>query len=1242
MLGLFTGTVPMMASLMVMQGISLGMWKSFLERAIPNFQAPGRLKSNLESMLMQQQQHPGLPSYGTGTGTGGGGSGTSLDSLLNSLGGSGNGPGGGVSSLISQLLQQQASAGGMASGNGNGNNVQLQQQLLNQLAGLTGSGGGNSASVPLEQTPANQVPSSPLLSSDDPGGGEMDQNEYFEPSSTSPFTPTPGTSSTSSSSMATNTPNSLVETLHILSKLDPSVIQLMSQLMTKTTTPKTPLSSLSLKAHEEQFLHHHHDHNPGHFPPAHAHHHHQLYSSSPEFNDGQDVVEDGVGVSTPAEAEATLMYDPNTGQYFDQNGQEVQDPSLGGGGDVGGQATSSYSPLAHGLQYQVPEEMRYAHEQAEGAGEEVEGVPQQYMTAEGEDPGSDAHIKYIEVSSNDPHFSTNHAASHQPPPETQQSEPDLHGNAPNHASMDPNYQYVQDDQGNSHETPQNEQQAIHYVQDAEESVQDSPEDHHASNVVTSKTPQQRRRRPQIIIGAPLITTGGGRKVKVKHRRRPSKHRSKSLRSARVRSHRLRSYKYYRDQSGAASSQVKKKTIFGMPHLHRRSLETLPMNGTIDQVLATNQTTPSASNITSTTPTSSRKRRSLDRSWLSRDSEEEDEDNDDQEDGDQGYSMFSWRKLRFNLNRSKSRKKKKTPTTPLPLRKQSRKTSASSYRSPRLNHPGFGGRYRFVTPSYPHLPTSYFATRSSNGHHRPPQPLRRSRLSWSESQAKMVKIYPPPPPSTSTTPTLSTTTPLSPVMSNVQVSSQKIQLTSKNNCSKSSSSDSKTIRLWSQKEGFTNGQSDDNKCPEQPKTTPLPPTIDPPAVVGVTPFNFSQDGQTIQVSLGSGGGGSAGTAVTRRKVPKPRRKLKKPGNSTSTNSSSTTSTTPISVSIAPPTLVTTPTSAPSPVNDKLPLLPPVDPTSLSQLVGMLAQFTSTTTTTTTTPLPPPPTSDRKRGRGSGIPGMSTAQLMKNFQEMLKQYAAPSTTTTTTTTPSPEVIPKKILLIPSSNHPNRNHRKAHHDHEAEAEEHERPNSGETFTSPEENSSQESSSSGESSRERGAFPYGKFPKDFLQHVLKVINASRIDSFQYDPRQGRKAIQGKRKHASNEQTSGEEEEVNGNASQEEEERVVDNEFGGRTRGEGEEDEEVDEGNDKDEEEDNKSGNGVRDEYDQNRVDGIMPVRHSFKRVCYYLLDGGRDGRLSVDKLELHICSHLIVGYAHISPSGTVVVARPLEDTEK
>ena len=66
------------------------------------------------------------------------------------------------------------------------------------------------------------------------------------------------------------------------------------------------------------------------------------------------------------------------------------------------------------------------------------------------------------------------------------------------------------------------------------------------------------------------------------------------------------------------------------------------------------------------------------------------------------------------------------------------------------------------------------------------------------------------------------------------------------------------------------------------------------------------------------------------------------------------------------------------------------------------------------------------------------------------------------------------------------------------------------------------------------------------------------------------------------------------------------------------------------------------NRVDGKNPANHRFKRICYYLLNGGRDGQLDVSQLEPHICSHLIVGYARVSTNGLVEVEKPLEDSEK
>lgn len=57
----------------------------------------------------------------------------------------------------------------------------------------------------------------------------------------------------------------------------------------------------------------------------------------------------------------------------------------------------------------------------------------------------------------------------------------------------------------------------------------------------------------------------------------------------------------------------------------------------------------------------------------------------------------------------------------------------------------------------------------------------------------------------------------------------------------------------------------------------------------------------------------------------------------------------------------------------------------------------------------------------------------------------------------------------------------------------------------------------------------------------------------------------------------------------------------------------------------------------GMVPFQ--FKRVCYYLL---KVGNLDVNQLELHICSHLIIGYARISMNGLAVPERPEEDAEQ
>lgn len=90
-------------------------------------------------------------------------------------------------------------------------------------------------------------------------------------------------------------------------------------------------------------------------------------------------------------------------------------------------------------------------------------------------------------------------------------------------------------------------------------------------------------------------------------------------------------------------------------------------------------------------------------------------------------------------------------------------------------------------------------------------------------------------------------------------------------------------------------------------------------------------------------------------------------------------------------------------------------------------------------------------------------------------------------------------------------------------------------------------------------------------------------------------------------------------------------------------EGEEEDSEEDLINSVDLGGDEGENRVDGKNRASHRFKRVCYYLLDGGRDGQVDVGRLELHICSHLIVGYARINAaSGFVVAERPLEDSER
>lgn len=135
-------------------------------------------------------------------------------------------------------------------------------------------------------------------------------------------------------------------------------------------------------------------------------------------------------------------------------------------------------------------------------------------------------------------------------------------------------------------------------------------------------------------------------------------------------------------------------------------------------------------------------------------------------------------------------------------------------------------------------------------------------------------------------------------------------------------------------------------------------------------------------------------------------------------------------------------------------------------------------------------------------------------------------------------------------------------------------------------------------------QLPKEFMLHILKAMNMSKIDNFQVG---NRPAMRNKLKAETE-----------------------------REEDEGDDDED----NADDEEEDEDINLPAKDV--DNVVDGVMPVGHRFKRVCYYLLDGGKDGQLDIALLELHICSHLIVGYARVSTTGLVIVEKPLEDTEK
>ena len=154
-------------------------------------------------------------------------------------------------------------------------------------------------------------------------------------------------------------------------------------------------------------------------------------------------------------------------------------------------------------------------------------------------------------------------------------------------------------------------------------------------------------------------------------------------------------------------------------------------------------------------------------------------------------------------------------------------------------------------------------------------------------------------------------------------------------------------------------------------------------------------------------------------------------------------------------------------------------------------------------------------------------------------------------------------------------------------------------------------------------------------AINASRIEDFQVhqqrDADEGQlPAIITRRPQAAQKPQPESSRET------EEEEEEDDNSSGGDKEGEEEDSEEELTINSVD------LGGGGGDE-GENRVDGKNRASHRFKRVCYYLLDGGRDGQVDVGRLELHICSHLIVGYARINAaSGFVVAERPLEDSER
>ncbi|OTF83881.1 hypothetical protein BLA29_013174, partial [Euroglyphus maynei] len=135
----------------------------------------------------------------------------------------------------------------------------------------------------------------------------------------------------------------------------------------------------------------------------------------------------------------------------------------------------------------------------------------------------------------------------------------------------------------------------------------------------------------------------------------------------------------------------------------------------------------------------------------------------------------------------------------------------------------------------------------------------------------------------------------------------------------------------------------------------------------------------------------------------------------------------------------------------------------------------------------------------------------------------------------------------------------------------------------------------------PVDEIPKEFLWHILKVINASRIDNFQVNPSNNHN--------------------LNDHIQSRQPIRDENNDEDGD--------------DDDDDNDDENIRTDLNDEIDKellhqmnkddNQIDGKILVAHRLKRVCYLLLNAGKDGQIEMNQLELHICSHLIVGYARI-----------------